>query len=90
MRTTHTVTNMKLQAQLQQVCDDWIASMDDPMLRALAMSWLLDSIQSELIPHVSAVRVAAVRQLRMEGFTLAEIAAELSLSRARIDMIAKA
>jgi DNA-directed RNA polymerase specialized sigma24 family protein len=63
--------------------------MDDPMLRALAMSWLLDSIQSELIPRVSAVRVAAVRQLRMEGFTLAEIAAELGLSRARIDMIAK-
>ena len=90
MRASHSVTNMKLQAQLQQVCDDWVASMDDPMLRALAMSWLLDSIQSELIPHVSGIRVAAVRQLRMEGFTLAEIAAELGLSRARIDMIAKA
>jgi DNA-directed RNA polymerase sigma subunit (sigma70/sigma32) len=89
MRTTHSVTNVKLQEQLQKVCDDWIATLDDPMLRALAMSWLLDSIQSELVPNVSAVRVAAVRQLRMQGFTLAELGAELGLSRARIDKIAK-
>lgn len=90
MRAVHSVTNMKLEAKLQQVCDEWIETLEDPMLRALAMSWLLDSIQSVLVPNVSAVRVAAVRQLRMEGFTLAEIAAELGLSRARIDMIAKA
>jgi hypothetical protein len=90
MRTTHAITNPKLEAQLQKVCDDWIATLEDPMLRALGVSWLLDSVQSELIPNVSAVRVAAVRQLRMEGFTLAEIGAELGLSRARIDKIAKA
>jgi DNA-directed RNA polymerase specialized sigma24 family protein len=81
---------MSLEAQLQQACDDWIGSLDDPFLRAKGISWLLDSIQTELLPNASAARVAAVRQLRLEGYTLAEIAAELGLSRARIDMIAKA
>lgn len=90
MRTTHSVTNMSLEAQLQQACDDWIGSLDDPFLRAKGISWLLDSIQTELLPNASAARVAAVRQLRLEGYTLAQIAAELGLSRARIDMIAKA
>jgi hypothetical protein len=90
VRTTHSVTNMSLEAQLQQACDDWIGSLDDPFLRAKGISWLLDSIQTELLPNASAARVAAVRQLRLEGYTLAEIAAELGLSRARIDMIAKA
>ena len=90
MRTTHSVTNMNLEAQLQQACDDWIESLDDPFLRAKGLSWLLDSIQTELLPNVSAARVAAIRQLRLEGYTLAQIAAELGLSRARIDMIAKA
>ena len=89
MRTTHSVTNMNLEAQLQQACDDWIESFDDIFLRAKGLSWLLDSIQTELLPNVSAARVAAVRQLRLEGYTLAEIAAELGLSRARIDVIAK-
>ena len=89
MRTTHSVTNMSLEAQLQQACDDWIESLDDPFLRAKGLSWLLDSIQTELLPNVSAARVAAVRQLRLEGYTLAQIAAELGLSRARIDVIAK-
>ncbi len=89
MRTTHSVTNMSLEAQLQQACDDWIESLDDPFLRAKGLSWLLDSIQTELLPNVSAARVAAIRQLRLEGYTLAQIAAELGLSRARIDVIAK-
>jgi hypothetical protein len=80
---------MSLEAQLQQACDDWIESLDDPFLRAKGLSWLLDSIQTELLPNVSAARVAAIRQLRLEGYTLAQIAAELGLSRARIDVIAK-
>lgn len=87
---THKITNPSLQRQLNQLCTDWLDSMDDPVAKAQAAGWLLDVLQADVVPNVSAHRVRAVRQLRVQGFTLAEIAAELGLSRARVEKIANA
>lgn len=90
MRSTHTISNPVLEQQLQDLCNEWLTQFDDPIATAQAVGWLLDVIQTELGPMVSAHRIRAVRQLRHEGFSLAEIAAQLGLTRARIDAIAKA
>ena len=87
---THKVTNQTLQDSLNRLCDEWLSGMDDPILQAQAVGWLLDVMQSDVVPNVSAYRIRAVRRLRSQGFTLAEIGAELGLSRARIDRIANA
>lgn len=87
---THKVTNRALQDDLRRLCDEWLTPMDDPILEAQAAGWLLDVFQTDLVPHVSSFRVRSVRRLRSQGFTLAEIGAELGLSRARIDRIANA
>ena len=87
---THKITNPTLQASLNRLCEEWLGPMDDPIMRAQAAGWLLDVLQSDVVPNVSAHRIRAVRQLRVQGFTLAELGAELGLSRARIDSIAKA
>ena len=90
MRSTHSITNRKLEDQLRQLCDDWLTQFDDPFATAQAAGWLMDVLQTELGPMITAHRVRAVRQLRVDGFTLAEIAAQLGLTRARVDAIAKA
>ena len=87
--STHKVTNEQLHSSLNELCTAWLDGMDDPIVLAQASGWLLDVLQTDVLVNVSAYRVRAVRQLRVQGFTLAEIAAELGLSRARVDAIAK-
>ena len=87
--TTHKVTNKQLQSSLNELCSTWLDGMDDPVVTAQAAGWLLDVLQTDVLISVSAYRIRAVRQLRVQGFTLAEIGAELGLSRARVDAIAK-
>ena len=87
--TTHKITNDRLQNSLNKLCSTWLDEMDDPVVVAQATGWLLDVLQTDVLIGVSAYRIRAVRQLRIQGFTLAEIAAELGLSRARVDAIAK-
>lgn len=87
--TTHKITNHQLQTSLNELCSTWLDGLDDPVVMAQATGWLLDVLQTDVLLSVSAYRVRAVRQLRVQGFTLAEIGAELGLSRARVDAIAK-
>lgn len=89
MRNIHSLTNPPLEKQLSSLCDEWLSQFDDPIAVAQAAGWLLDLLQTELGPSITSRRVQAVRQLRLEGFTLAEIGAQLNLTRARIDTIAK-
>lgn len=85
---THKITNPQLQADLSRLCVGWADGFDDPIAQAQAVGWLMDFLLTELSPALSAVRVRAIRQLRVQGFTLAEIGAELGLTRARVEKIA--
>lgn len=85
---THRITNPSLQQSIQTQCLEWLAGLDDPIAQAQAVGWLMDVLQTDLGPQVSGFRVRAVRQLRVQGFTFAEIAAQLGLTRARVEKIA--
>ena len=81
------ITNSKLVADTQATLVEWALGLQDPVAIAQATGYLIEelkNIQSELATHRSVV----VRQLRAEGWSLAEIGAALNLSRARIEQIA--
>lgn len=82
------IRNPKLMQTANDMSLDWVRSQPDPESVALAAGWLLAEL-SELVDKISIERVAAVRALRAEGWSLAEIGFSLGLSRARIDQIAK-
>lgn len=86
---SHTVTAPTLRDAFHR---ELAAALDshkhDPAELAALVSWIVDMTETELEPALQ-LRTAAIRRLRAEGFTLAELAELTGLSRARIDQIAK-
>jgi DNA-directed RNA polymerase specialized sigma24 family protein len=90
MRTTpHTVTDETARATIRAALADALDTVSDEPERTICLAaWILETVEEDLEP-IRTARAAAVRQLRAEGFTLAELAELSGLSRARIDQIAK-
>ncbi len=82
------IRNPELVKTALDMSTDWVRSQPDPESVAIAAGWLMNEL-GQLVDALSVERVAAVRQLRTDGWSLAEIGFSLGLSRARIDQIAK-
>jgi len=90
MRThDHTTRNPQLETALRETVDRYLAQFEgDPCATAQAATWIVDLL-ADIEQSTAERRRAAIRRMRAEGWTLAQIAAEMGMSRARVDQIAK-
>ena len=90
MRTnTHHLQNPKLAETVAATFAKFLSQFeDDPLATAQAVGWLLD-MTDETLEAARDARRAAIRRLRRDGWTLAEISAETGLTRARVHAIAE-
>lgn len=90
MRThDHTTRNPQLETALRETVTRFLAQFEnDPCATAQAATWIIDLL-TDLEESTAERRRAAVRRMRAEGWTLAQIGAEMGMSRSRVDQIAK-
>lgn len=67
-------------------CVEWTKSFPDPDSRGLAAGWLNDLLLDAIV-ELGMVQRQAVREMRAEGRTCAEVGFTLGLSRQRIDQM---
>lgn len=86
---SHHLQNPKMAETVAATFAKFLGQFDgDPLATAQAVGWLLDMTDEALEP-ARVARVAAIRRLRADGWTLAEIATETGLTRARVHAIAE-
>jgi DNA-directed RNA polymerase specialized sigma24 family protein len=90
MTTAHrTIQNQRLAESTAQRWEAWLMKhQKDPVATAWACAYAMDEL-TMLVERVANRRTEAIRQLQAEGWSLAEIGAELGMSRARVDQIGK-
>lgn len=80
------LTNKRLAQRATKLYVDWVKSFTDPVQRAQAAGFVeLQLAHTQLF--IATIRQEAVQQLIAEGWSLAEIGAELEISRARVHQI---
>lgn len=89
MRTEdHAVRHPELEQTLRGTVARFLEQYDrDPCATAQAATWMIDLL-ADMEADVAERRRAAVRRMRGEGWTFAQIAAELGTTRARVHQIA--
>lgn len=90
MRTEdHAERNPQLAAALESAVSAYLGQFEnDPPTLAAAATWIIDLL-ADIEQSAAERRRAAVRRMRVEGWTLQQIAAELGTSRARVHRIAE-